>query len=115
MLGTDEILRGVNREPIFAPMLGGILNSVLPENVHKDSARLINSNIDQLVGNNEEIKLNNSLLDRFQGLNLKGDLTKDEFNEFRKVILENKQNLIKDNEMIKGKILEMINNIKKSN
>lgn len=33
MLGTDEILKSANRDPIFAPFLGGVLNSVLPEKV----------------------------------------------------------------------------------
>ena len=30
MLGTDEVLKAANREPIFAPFLGGLLNQILP-------------------------------------------------------------------------------------
>lgn len=107
MLGTDEILKSVNREPIFAPFLGSILNTVLPENVRKDSVSLIDSEIDKLKQNNQELK-NNILLDKFKALNLKGDLTVEEFNEFKKLIGENKQSLIEDNDKIKSKMLDMI-------
>jgi hypothetical protein len=111
MLGSDEILKGANREPIFAPFLGSILNTVLPESTHKDSIRLlIDKNITQLENINEEISQNNSLLEKFQSLNLKGDLSKDEFNEFKQILSENRQNLIIENEKIKSKIIELIHN-----
>jgi hypothetical protein len=113
MLGTDEILKAADKKAIFAHMLGEILNSILPENVHKDSRKLINNSIDQFVNNKDNIELNNSLLEKFKGLNLKGDLTKDEFNEFKQIIIENKESIVKANEKIKSKIMEMIENIGK--
>ena len=51
MLGTDEIIKATNIDPIFTPFLAGILNTVLPENVSKDSTRLIQKSIDQLEHN----------------------------------------------------------------
>jgi hypothetical protein len=115
MLGTDEVLRAADRKPIFAPILGGILNSILPANLHKDSTLLLNNNIEKLLNNKEEIKLNNSLLERFNGLNLKGDLTKEEYLEFKQIIIENKKALFENNEVIKKKIIELIDQKTKDN
>jgi len=55
MLGTDEILKNANIEAIFAPFLGGILNTILPENIHKDSTRLIEKNFNELEVNKKDI------------------------------------------------------------
>ena len=46
---------------------------------------------------------------RFQGLNLKGDITENEYVEFKNLINDNKQSLLNDNENIKEKILELLN------
>lgn len=87
MLGTDEVLKSADRAPVFAPFLGGILNAILPEGVHKDSTRLIYKNINELQSNNQEISLNNKLLDSFKDLNINGDLSKEEYTEFQKLLL----------------------------
>jgi hypothetical protein len=31
MLDTDEILKSANREPVFIPLLGDMLNTILPQ------------------------------------------------------------------------------------
>jgi hypothetical protein len=110
MLGTDEILKGVKRDPIFAPFLGGILNTVLPENIIEDSTKLINDNINSLEDNNKQIRNNDNLSEQFKKLNLKGDITENEYLEFKKkIISENKDELIKNNEKIKNDIIELLN------
>lgn len=47
--------------------------------------------MDELHENNNEIKLNKSLLERFNQSGIKGDITREEFNEFQKLLLENQQ------------------------
>src|ERR1700675_351085 len=106
MLGADEVLKNANREPIFAPLLGNILNKVLPESISKDSINLNNKNIEQLENNNEEIKVNESLLSRFQNLNLKGDISKTEFTELQNLLSEHKKSIIENNTQIKSKIIK---------
>lgn len=113
MLGTDEILKSANREPIFAPFLGGILNSALPSNTTKDSNQLISKSLDQLEGNNVEIQATNSLLDRFKSLNLKGDITQNELKEFQELLKENQLKLLNENQLLKSKIIEELEKFKK--
>jgi hypothetical protein len=108
MLGADEILKNANREPIFAPFLGDILNKILPEGISKDSTKLINKNINQLENNNEDIKENDSLLSRFKDLNLKGDISNTEFTELQKLISEHKESIIENNAQIKSKIIQLL-------
>lgn len=45
MLGTDEILKAADREPVFTPFLGGLVKQVLPASVTQDSLKLINQNL----------------------------------------------------------------------
>jgi|SRR5271154_2857996 len=108
MLGVDEIFKAGELEPIFAPLLGGILKNALPESVTKSSTRLINEQIANITNNNVESLTNESLLERFQNLNLKGDLTKDEFLEMRQLLIDNQDRLKKENDVFKSKILELL-------
>ena len=55
LLGTDEILKAADRQTIFAPFLGNIINIVLPDNVLQDSSKLINNDIKELETKNEII------------------------------------------------------------
>jgi len=113
LLGTDEILKGAKREPIFTPFLGSILNTILPENLSKDSVRLINKDISELENNNEELTLIKDLEKKFQNLEIKGDISKEEFREFQKGLHDNKDLIINENEKIKSKILLELDNLKK--
>ena len=113
LLGTDEILKGAKREPIFSPFLGGILNSILPEDLSRDSVRLINKDISELENNQDELAAIKDLESRFQKLELKGDISKNEFEEFQKGLHENKDLIINQNEKIKSKILIELDNLKK--
>jgi len=61
---TNERLKGANREPIFTPLLAGLLNTVLPENIYKDSTKLINQSLKQLQQNSEDVKAINTLLEK---------------------------------------------------
>jgi hypothetical protein len=109
-LGADEILKAANREPIFAPFLGSIINTVLPDNVAKDSTKLINNDFKELETNNENIKLTEELEEKFKKLEIKGDLTKEEFKEMQKILHENKTDILKENSKIKSKILTELEN-----
>lgn len=113
MLGTDEVLKNANRDPIFGPILGSILNSVLPENVSKDSTKLINKSINEISSNNQDLAENKSLLEKFQNLHLKGDISLEEFKEMQKIILENQEAILAKNAQLKSKILEELENLKK--
>jgi hypothetical protein len=108
MLGADEIFKAGDIEPVFAPLLSGILKTVLPDSVTKSSMKLINENISNITNNNIEMLNNDSLLEKFQSLNLKGDLSKDEFLEMRKLLIENQDQLKKENTVFKSKILELL-------
>lgn len=110
MLGTDEILKAANREPIFTSFLGSILNQVLPANLKQDSVKLINQNLTNLQSNNSEILATDNLLNRFKNLNLNGDISKEEFTEFQKLIQgeAHKNDLLSKNLELKSKIKDLI-------
>lgn len=104
MLGTDEILKAADREPIFAPFLGGILNTVLPEKVKKDSIVLVKNEIAELESNGEEMRATQVLIKKIEELELKGDLSKEEYKEFHTLIRENNKSLLERNFEIKENI-----------
>ena len=77
MLGTDEVLKSANREPIFAPLIASILNikKPMPLDLVKESHAMINNNLNKMALNNDELRMNESLIERFKKLNLKGDIS----------------------------------------
>ena len=52
-----------------------------------------------------DIEANNSLIERFRNLNIKGGLTKNEFNEMQQLLHENQHSLLNENQKIKSKII----------
>ena len=69
---------------------------------------MLNSNIAQVTSNNVELKVTESLLERFKDLNLSGDFTNDEFSELKKLIIENQEQLKSKNTELKDKINELL-------
>lgn len=78
-LSIDEVFKAGDIEPVFAPLLIGILKTVLPDSVTKSSMKLINENISNITNNNIEMLNKDSLMENFKSLNLKRYLSKDEF------------------------------------
>jgi len=76
---------------------------------------LINKNIDLLESNNDEIDATNKLSERFKNLGVKGDISKNEFTEFQKLIIEHKQSLRNENEKVKKRILDLLEEKNKNN
>lgn len=111
MLGTDELLRGANRPLVFTPFLSDILNQILPEGAVKDSKKLITKSIQELEANKEEFNLNKNLMEKFKNLQIKGDLSKEEYTEFQKLLHENYKTLSDNHEvLVKKKINSEISN-----
>lgn len=110
MLSTDEVLKHANREPIFGPFLGAILNHVLPEtqksliNTSKDISEALN-NLDL---NGQEILSIESIIEKFKASSAKGDISFEDFKEFQEILNTSKESLITDNEEIKTKIKKFI-------
>lgn len=115
MLSADEVLKHANREPIFGPYLGAILNTVLPEtqkslmNTSKDISEALN-NIDN---NGQEIQTIESIVEKFKASNAKGDITFEEFKELQEILNTSKESLITDNEEIKAQIKKYIEDYNK--
>jgi len=112
MLGTDEILKYANVEPFFGPLMGGILKGVLPEKPTKESEKIIRSAFELLKENRNNANTNNNLLDLLKDSNLEGDLTKDEFEEMKNILVEKQAELkSKDSALkteLKSKLCEII-------
>jgi hypothetical protein len=115
MLGADEILVSANKEPIFKPILGGLLNMVLPEGSHKNPSSVIMDHIKSMENYKMELKQSNSLLERFQNSEENGGLTPSEFKEYGEILNQHKDSLIKERENISSKILEELEKLKNSN
>jgi hypothetical protein len=108
MISSDEILKGANRSPILTPILGGILNTILPESATKNSNNLIQSVMDNLKTINSEMKDSNNLLEQLRGLKGEGAITQSDFKEMQKLIIENQEQLKSKNSELKSKILELL-------
>ena len=109
MLGADEILKYANVEPFFGPLMGGALKSILPvpEKPTNESEKLIRSAFELLKANSNQTNLTNSFLDQLKDLNLEGDLTKDEFEEMRKLLTDKQEDLkSKDSALLPKKELK---------
>lgn len=110
MISTDTILKEANREPIFTPLLAGALNKILAETGQPSSSKILETALGQYKQNSIEIKdLNKSLdlLDKFDG-----GLSMEDTSEFKQILMENKTEIIQNNNQIKENI---INNLKKIN
>lgn len=85
-----------------------MLKIVLPDSASKTDTRLLNKAIAEVTSINVELKVSESLLERFKGLNLNGVFTNDEFSEFKKLILENQESLKSKNSELRDKINELL-------
>lgn len=67
--------------------------------------------------NSNDIDLNNKLLENFKALNLKGDLSKEEYTEFQKLLHDHYKSVISEREAVVTKIQSEIEflNKKKNN
>ena len=114
MLGADEALKHANREPIFGPFLGTILNSVLLEtqnslmNTSRPAVKEISEGLNNLDSKGQEIQSIESIVEKFKASNVKGDITFEEFKELQEVLNTRKDSLITDNEEIKAQIKKHI-------
>jgi hypothetical protein len=112
MLGADEVLKYGNAEPFFGPLMGGILKGVLPAKPTKESEEIIKSAFELLRANRSNVNTNNNLLDLLKDSNFTGDLTKDEFEEMKNILVEKQEELkSKDSALkteLKSKISEII-------
>ena len=92
--------------------MGVALKGILPEKPTSDSEKIIKSAFELLKDNSNHTNLTNSFLDQLKGLNLEGDLTKDEFEEMRKLLTDKQEDLkSKDSALkkeLKSKLSEII-------
>jgi len=56
MLGTDEILKFANREPLFGPFLGSALNAVFPADKKILLTQLVGKSFEEIVSEGKIIK-----------------------------------------------------------
>lgn len=112
MLGADEVMKYADVEPFFGPLMGGILKGVLPEKHIKESEEIIKNAFELLRSNRSNVNTTNNLLDLLKDSNIKGDLTKDEFEEMKNILVEKQVELkSKDSALkteLKSKISEII-------
>ena len=108
MVSAGEVLKYADVEPVFGPFLGSMLKSVLPNSGVKSETRMLNKAIAEVTSNNVELIESKSLLERFKGLNLDGVFTDDEFSEFKKLIMENQEQLKSKNTDLRDKINDLL-------
>jgi len=85
MLGADEVLKASNRDPLFTPFLGSLLNSVLPENTKKTNFKiLVGKSVDEIENESAEIKDVKKALSRLTERVKTGGLSKADYNELSK-------------------------------
>jgi hypothetical protein len=107
MISTDTLLKEANREPIFTPLLAGALNKILSVPCQPSTSQMIETEIARLNQNSIEIKDLNKAIEIIDKSN--GDLSVQEVSEFKKILIENRSEIIQNNEKIKENI---INNLK---
>ena len=110
MLSTDTILKEANRDPIFTPFLGGLLNQVLPDRGQPSISRMLESHLAKIQQNNVELEDIKKAVGSIE--NFTGGLSEEDASEFKQILLDNKTELIRNNNEIKSKIIEALNNKK---
>ena len=113
MLGADEILKAANVEPVFIPMLGGILKTVLPESASRDTVKLIQQSIDAHNSNRAEGFDFDTLRDAFKTMLVEDGLTEKEHAEFQGLIDDNIRELESKNSKLKEEIGKLLDKNKK--
>jgi len=111
MVGADEILKNADQNPVFMPLLGGVLKNILPNNNTQgadSTSKLIQEAIDNIKMNKSLIRNNVSILEELKNLNFDGDLTKDELSEMEDLLNDNQDSLKSDNSKLKSKIVELL-------
>jgi hypothetical protein len=112
MLGTDEVLKYGNAEPFFGPLMGGMIKGFLPAKPSKESEEIVKNAYELIRANRSNLNTSNDLLNLLKDSNLEGDLTKDEFEEMKNILIEKQEELkSKDSALktdLKNKISEMI-------
>ena len=122
MISTDTILKEANRDPIFTPFVarlaypgpvgrkvrrGGLLNPILPEKGKPTASKRLDNHLALIKQNNielEGIKKAMGSIDNFTG-----GLSEEDASEFKQILLDNKTELIRNNNEIKSKIIEALN------
>ena len=108
MISTDTVLKEANREPIFTPFLAGMLNQILPETGNPSPSKILDNHLNQMEQNNFEIEYIKNAIGSVE--NFKGGLSEEDASEFKKILIDNKNELIEKNTEIRDKIIE---NLKK--
>jgi hypothetical protein len=110
MIAYDEILKGGNNAPIFMPLLGDMLNIVLPTKIDntESTSKLITDALEEIKQNRGLIKANKSILEQVKDLNVTGDITPEESMELEHLLNTNQDSLQNKHSELKSKILELL-------
>lgn len=84
MLGTDEILKNANREPLFGPFLGSALNAVFPADKKNSLTQLVGKSFEEIVSEGKIIKEIKEFQGNLDNLDKTGGISKSEYNELSK-------------------------------
>ena len=104
MISTDAILKDANREPIFTPLLAGALNQFLPEAGKPSPFKVLQTELAKMEKNDADIadiERAKEVLDTY-----KGGLSAEDVSEFKKILNDNKKELIENNDAIKKDLYE---------
>src|ERR1700678_2277792 len=111
MIGVDDILKNSDNEPIFTPFLGNLLNKVIDKKPITGTEQSVKNILETIRSNNENTKITRSILDHLKELNLSGDLTKDEFDEMRNIVVDKQDELKAKNSVIKSELKSKLSDI----
>ena len=113
-LGTDEIFKSAGREPVFGPILGGVLNTILSKKTAESEtvSIKISKYLKQIQDNDQEIKSFKSFVDQVNQGQSSGSLTGQEAADFIAGVNEHINSKKEINVNLKSKIMEEINNRK---
>lgn len=110
MVGTDAILTAANQDPIFTPFLASIVNKVLPpKEGTTSSVNELHKRIEEWTSLQEDIASTSQLSNKFNSLSSKEGFSKEDLDEFKKLLQENREKLVEESNSIKNKIVSLLN------
>ena len=90
MIGSDEVLKAADREPLFTPILVAGLKKILPLPVHRELKQedFVYKKWSELNNANRDIKFSDDALTHLKKIRGSGGLTEDDYNEIRNSLLK---------------------------
>jgi hypothetical protein len=111
MLGADEVYKYGNAEPVFGPLMGGMITGFLPRKPSKESEEIVKIAYELLRSNRSNLNTSNDLLNLLKDSNLQGDLTKDEFEEMKNILVEKQEELKSKDSALKTELKKKLSEI----